>query len=804
MKLMKKIILTTAALAISISNATIFTTESNSAAVNWDKLLEDKSGWIPYDFGSAMYFHNNYGNTKVEGNLICIVYHVPDFYKMSADISTFMREGGTAAENEYECNTFTFDFNLTNTSSRRSNVKTSKISGSSSVGYHYEALMIMNNCAEGFDIDISLENTNTRKSSDSVRYTFVNDEGQLKETDIYDWLPDSVPEFNEYIDKNGNISLRDGLLVYCKNINTSTGESLNVEQTGSGKLGLVVDTYISKDNIIQAVGGANSMMKVYKGETEGNVDITFNSGREWATDETDLYSETASVYVDGALNITENIKDIPDWIPQDYESAVKFSNEHGSSFVNDGIICFVRNEKLDRLDEYPVGFEGSISKNIACYELINKVYDDPEDKYYAYNVRAYDIPNSSDLTVNFKYGNRDFDIRTVGSYSFQKDSTGYITQTDKYSWLPDCHDEFNAYFEKHGNFSIQDDYVMYCTNIPSDDIVYLSSDQKGTGTLIEDHEEVSIKHEVASINTEAPDSSVQNHIIKLFKPVKPGTVKLIISKKKNPEQKISVEEACAYFTVTEDMHIIPAEEKDMKTTVKGDCNGDGILGISDLVSMNRWLLGKDSLPEYGIADINGDDNFDIFDFVELRKLIIKTIKDEPRPVMLFIDENYAWLAYQEVTVIDQYGSAYKFKYSNETASWSDAKDDLIVIDSDNWYEQVLGIMASGNDSTVQIPDSAMAEINKFTQKAESYSKSELSGIGYMCDAGSSSVYIIGSDTNGNPVNAKIATCGDFYGWIDTSSVKDFIKLLSSYNIYGSDIIDLLEYNRYSDYYSFLI
>ena len=801
MKLVKKILSAVTALVFSIGNAALFTTESYAEAVNWDKVLENGPEWLPYDFGSAMYFHNNYGTTKTEDDLLCIVYHVPDSYKMSADISSFKRDDGATAKSEYEWNTYTFDFDLT---SNRDNAKYPNISKSGTVGYHYEALMILNNCAAGFDIDISIEDTKTGKSSESVRYTFVNEDGKLKETDIYGWLPDSVPEFNDYIDKNGNISLRDGLLVYCNNVNYSTGESLNVEQTGSGKLSLAVDTSISRDNIVQPVGGTNSILQVYKGEAEGNVDITFTSGRTWETNDAALNTETASVHVDKDLIITENNKDIPDWIPQDYESAVKFSNEHGSSFVNDGIICFVRNVNSDRIDEYPVGFEGSASKNIAGYELINKVYDDPEDKYSAYNVRAYDIPNDSTLTVNFMYGRRNSNIRTISSYSFRKDSTGYITQTDKYSWLPDCHEEFNAYFEKHGAFSIQDGYVMYCTNISASDTVFLTTEQNGSGTLIEDHEEVSMKKEVTPTNTEETDQSAPNHIIKLFKPVKPGTVKLVISKEINQNKNVTVEEECAYFTVTEDMHIIPAEEKDMKTTVKGDCNGDGIFGISDLVSMNRWLLGKDSLPEYGIADVNGDGIFDIFDFVELRKLIINSIKEEPRPVMVFINENYAWSAYQNVTVIDQYGSAYQFKYSQEMSSISDARDDLIRIKSDNWYEQLLDIMASNNASAGFIPDGAMTEINKFAQKAESYSKSELSGIGYMCDAGSSSVYIIGSGADGKPVNAEIATYGDYVGWIDDPAAKDLIKLLSSYNIYGSNIIKLLEYNRDSYFYSFLL
>lgn len=782
---MKNIISTTIAMAISLGNATAFSMTTDAAAVNWDKVVENGPSWIPRDFGSAMYFHNHYGTTIVDGDMIGIVYHVPDSCKMSAEINSFKRDDGMIANSEYEYNMYSFE--LTESSGTRKNPV-------SSPGFHYEALLILNNCAKGFDVDISLEDTETGKASDSVRYTFVNEEGDLKETDIYSWLPDSVPEFEEYIEQNGNISFRDGMMIYCNSINYSTGASLDIEQTGSGKLSLAIDESVSRDSVLSLDGETDNILKVFKGESEGDVDITFTSGRLWEENTEDKKIATASIKVDKDLNIVENVKDIPEWIPQNYESAVKFSNEHGASFVTDGIICFVYPINTDRLDEYSVFFEGSVSQKIASYELTNKVYKNTEKYCPAYNVRAYEIPNDSDLTVNFRYGRFESDTRTFNSYKFKKDSEGYITQTDKYSWLPDCHEEFNAYFEKHGTFSIQDGYVMYCTNISDADSSNCIIKQNGNGVFIEDHEEISMKRDTSQTNTDDTDYSKPQHLIKLFKPVKPGTVKLIISKKTNHYNAIT-EDDVAYFTITDNMNILPAEINDLKTDVKGDCNGDGFFGISDLVFMKKWLTGKGNLAEHGIADVNSDGNVDIFDFVEMRKLLINEIKEEPQPVMVFISENYAWSTFQNVTVIDQYGSAYSFRYNDDMADTPATRSDLVSMYSDNWYDKLLNIMMTSDRSASYIPDCAMNEINKFALKAGSYSESKMKGIGYMCDAGSSSVYIIGNDAEGKPVNSEIATFGDFVGWIDDPDAKDFIKLLDIYDIYGSEIIDLLEYNR---------
>lgn len=770
MKMMKKLLSTAAAIAISVCNTGMFSITAAAEAVDFDKYLKNGPSWLPRDFNQAMYFHNNMGTTYVEGDTVCIVYHVPDSCKMSADISSFKRDDGAVASSEYEWHIYSFGLSLPD-------------NDVNSPGYHYEALVILNNCAKGFDVDISLEDNITGKTSESARYTFINDDGELKETDIYSWLPDSVPEFEKFVQTNGNITFRDGLLVYCNTVNTSAGFELDIEEAGSGKLGLAVDDSVSRDSFYSSDGGTEYIVKVYTGETEGDVDITFTTGKPWIYECKDDVVLTASAHIDENLNVSEIAKTVPEWIPQDYGSTVDFLNEHGSTFIKDGIICLVRNLTSSRPDEYPISFEGSIVRRIACYELLNKKYFSPDEEEYGYNVMAYDIPDDSDMTVIFKVGRYEFEQRTIESYSFTKDSTGYITQNDKYSWLPDCEEEFKAYYEKHGTFSVQDNYLMCCIDSPdyldTNDIVQ----QYGSGAFIEEHEEDCSKRYAEIYSSDAE----KYHFIKLLKPIKAGVVKLVIKDKNN-------EEKAAYFRITNTLQIIPADENELKTTVKGDCNGDGMIGISDMVTLKRWLHGKDSLSEYGIADVNSDGCVDVFDLVEMRKLILYGIKEEPRPVMLLISENYAWTAHQNVTVIDQYGSAYCFRYSQGLEDKPE-KNDLLMMRTDKWYEKVLDIMATSTRTAGYIPDSAMTEINKFSENAAKYSVTEMNGIGYMCDYGSNSVYIIGTDADGKPVNSEIATFGDMVGWIDEQEAKDFVKMLSSYNIFGNNIIQLLEYNK---------
>ena len=806
MKLIKKVLPVVTAVTMAVGNAALFPVISDAEAVNWEKYLNACPEWLPRDFESAMDFYNTFGSSRADNDTICIVSHVPDGYKVKAGIKAAYVSDEVRAESEYESHIFSFDFRLPEEPDKSDEkayadyldtmrrYEYSDIAEKGTPGFHYEALVILNNTAKGFDVDVSLEDKTTGKSSEGVRYTFVNEEGVLRETDIYSWLPDSVPEFNEYMKKNGNISYRDGMLIYCNTINYSTGAALNVDQTGSGKLKLAVDGTINRDELIQSAGGASSVMMIYKGETEGNVDITFTSGRSWAVDASDHKTLTASVHIDSNMDVTEKSVQVPEWIPQDYASAVNFSNEHGASFVKDGIICLVRCMDYDMQRYSGLSFEGTAAEKIKSCELIDRVYSDPDKGYISYNVMAYDIPDNTDITVNFTYGRFSENMKAVRSFSFIKDSTGYITQTDWYSWLPDSSEEFSAYYDKHGTFSIQDGYVMYCTNAPADGTYEFVIGQNGSGTFIEEHEEVSEKREITESDDEEEDNSRQRYIIKLFRPVKAGTVRLAVRRKGRWDD-VNICEDAAYFRITDDMHIIPAEETDIKTTVMGDCNGDGVIGISDMVALKKWLHGKSSLPEYGSADVNGDGSVDIFDLVEIRKQLINGITEAPRPVMVFISENFAWSVYQSVTVIDQYGTAYSFKYGDESSSWSDAQGVILSMYDSGWYDRILKIMAESPGTAGFIPDSVMAAANSFAEKTASYSDTKMYSVGYMCDAGSNSLYLVNTGSDGKPVKTAIATFGDAVGWIDDKEVKDFIKLLDSYDIYGRGIIEVLEQNK---------
>lgn len=60
----------------------------------------------------------------------------------------------------------------------------------------------------------------------------------------------------------------------------------------------------------------------------------------------------------------------------------------------------------------------------------------------------------------------------------------------------------------------------------------------------------------------------------------------------------------------------------------GDLNTDGEVGVSDLVKMSRYLLGKETISDKDqpLSDLDLSGNTDIFDMVKLRKLLLDTAK----------------------------------------------------------------------------------------------------------------------------------------------------------------------------------
>ncbi len=95
----------------------------------------------------------------------------------------------------------------------------------------------------------------------------------------------------------------------------------------------------------------------------------------------------------------------------------------------------------------------------------------------------------------------------------------------------------------------------------------------------------------------------------------------------------------------------------------GDVNLDGRFGIADIVTIQRWMLGKKDIEvkHWGNADLYNDDKIDVFDVCLMRE---KLIKDN------LIDKKYTFLEFQITENVENTDfSGYK-----SVSGWMGAKE----------------------------------------------------------------------------------------------------------------------------------
>ena len=162
---------------------------------------------------------------------------------------------------------------------------------------------------------------------------------------------------------------------------------------------------------------------------------------------------------------------LPDWIPSDFESALKFRNTYGATHIRDGLVCIVFKEQAEKItgdenDEmrrYDIrtteGMMEQLRQDIyssddsgECYEVVTYYAPKKEGKFEVALVDTW--LKTSDLDLGYNHA--------VAYYSFLIDENMDITETDIYSWLPDSETEYDEYVSKRGPVSSKDGFVVFC------------------------------------------------------------------------------------------------------------------------------------------------------------------------------------------------------------------------------------------------------------------------------------------------------------------------------------------------------
>ncbi|WP_297959020.1 dockerin type I repeat-containing protein [uncultured Ruminococcus sp.] len=809
MRFMKQMIsvVLASAMAASVCCAGMSTAAADGNDLSVGAALIEEGGfnvpdWVPQDFESAFNFTNDHGSTQVNGNYFCIVTKVAGSEEKSF-VEAKLSEGSESVTLLSNRN-YSYDPGQTTT--------TTNIFGDGQrlPDYYYNVMVFE------FSVDIDAEiNVGVYEKGEepveviSKKYSLTMSMGTLTENGFFGWLPDSIGEFERFREEHGDVSLVNGYLVYCGDILYAGGFDLVVRQSEPKRLELVLAAGVATHYMydMRPAGGRDHIIQVYKPVSEGDVDISFSEERYSDSYDDEMKGEIKHLTIDRDMTIIDRDTRYPDWVPVDFESTVEFLRKHGKTYGADGLICTVRtaessdelaeeravcrslkdSENLSREDflisertfEFALPEKPDKSDTMAYISyleylerlgLTEDMADRGEVLPTVYRVSVYKALPDSFIEISHYSFDRDTESRELIADLFfrtEKDENDnvIINETDIYGWLPDSEEEYNAYIEENGNISVHDKYIVYCGRVPVCAGYDLFAETKGSADI----------KKSASYEVYIPDLSIldggSSPMVVLFEGTKAGKAQVDFYIAHREHVSKSAKDIIRYIKIGNLMKPELIDEKDMPEKVAGDCNWDGLVSISDVIMLQRWLTGNGEITAPENADVNGDGAVDVFDLVSLRKMAVAQtneltrIVSDPGPMIAVVQTDFAWGRANKVTVVDENGCVYYDSPSKRVDQSSESK----------LYNTLCGIMEKNQPENVRISDSLVAETRMLAKDITSHRNDKMGDVrGGFTDAPGVTYYIFGKKEDGSITSLSILTTTASVSWLECDEIQDYI------------------------------
>ena len=221
---------------------------------------------------------------------------------------------------------------------------------------------------------------------------------------------------------------------------------------------------------------------------------------------------------------------LPDWTPMNFIDAMEFYNTYGKTHVEDNFICLVKPMRSDEIDKYRTSYSGSMAMintpactSTAVFELEIPEQPDPNDEealaeyeelcnklgiptddysffenyansevQYIFKVQMFRVLEGHDLTVEWIEDlGEGYKKKIIDTFTF-KNPSGFIEQTDIYSWLPDCPAEYTwlkSYSYDYestlasSSACVFHNYITYCADVNASTGASLEMEQNGDGEI---------------------------------------------------------------------------------------------------------------------------------------------------------------------------------------------------------------------------------------------------------------------------------------------------------------------------------
>ena len=229
---------------------------------------------------------------------------------------------------------------------------------------------------------------------------------------------------------------------------------------------------------------------------------------------------------------TDTAETLPDWIPDDFESALEFRNTHGTTYIHDDLLCMVFTEdrhcERDTLDpkgepHYKIYTTGDTMETVKdeTYGTKDSQSDYEVVVYKSVKAGKFEVSladnwvKSSSLESEYGY----IDYRSYNTFSV--DEKLNITETDDYSWLPDCVTEYMNFKERYGDISAKNNLIAVCLDYTVGTPYTWQLMYRGLSDCIEYYDAYD-----CSEKTELPLDGGTMHQLKVFKATNDGNAEI--------------------------------------------------------------------------------------------------------------------------------------------------------------------------------------------------------------------------------------------------------------------------------------
>ena len=279
-------------LAAFLAAITVFTPLSFSSSDFLSSSIVSAEGaslpdWIPHDFDSAAEFRNQFGATHIEDGLVCVV-------------SCFRQNPVPEGEPQ---GVLRYDIQVNDPSVQT--VRHTNFSSQHSSYYYDIAVFDPKNPG---DFEVAVIDTWAKDTDPDLkyghavaRYSFsAKDETDIIETDIFSWLPDGKEEFNAYLSRNGEVSVKDNYVIFCTMTIDQFGDRWEPDSHNQYEH---IEYLLTSDCTMQAPDlyddGSVDKIYVYQAIKDGHEKISWTrtSDRRPDPDEPEVYTLTADCAV---------------------------------------------------------------------------------------------------------------------------------------------------------------------------------------------------------------------------------------------------------------------------------------------------------------------------------------------------------------------------------------------------------------------------------------------------------------------------------------------------------------------------